>query len=304
MLFLGTFLSADVMTPVCTPTAHSTLTKVTLKNGKYKKLYITQDKNEKINSTFPKEWDFNTIFYAEYDNKSTNAGNINWDLKKISHILIKRREIGKFHWTTIAVKPVKTKEDYQLLGTDYTNAAKTEYEYALVPSFYGIEGFYDKVKIYSDFDDIFIVGQYGIIHTNLCDGFCDVTLNIPSNAITTIHNKYPSIIRNTQAKYITGNFSANFIEYNSIISDYITDDKNITEYQKEIMNFLSDGTGKLFKHFDSRLYLIDINDGITNNADGNYKLRTISFNFTEIGDSESLEDLYNNSLTDVTEEWW
>lgn len=303
MLFLSAFLSGELMSIPCTPTDCSNLTALELKNGNYDTLFITKNCKDKISPDFPDGWDFDTIFYAKFDNNA-NAGNVDWSLDTVSHVLIKRREKNDFKWHVLSVKEISKKEDFLFQGTDFTNAAKTEYEYAVVPTFHGIEGNYDSIMVNSDFEDIFLVGENGVIHTSLTDGYCDMSKNIPSSSITTIYSKYPTRIRNTKADYYSGSFRGSFVSYSVPERDFIVEDKQRTRYQQFIIDFLSDGRPKLLKHFDSRMALISIDEAIQNNANGHYQNRDISFNFTETGDFDSEKDLYNHGLLDVTEEWW
>lgn len=303
MLFLGTFLGGDEMSIPCTPTECSDITSIRLEKGKFDNLYVTRNITDEISPVFPDEWDFDTILYARFDGNA-NAGNVDWGTDTVSHILIKRREKNHFLWQVLNVKEIHKKEDFDLKGTDYTNAACTAYEYAVVPSFHGIEGNYDSIPVYSDFEDIFFVSQNGVIHTCITDGYCDMTRNTPSSTVVTINGKYPTRIRNTSANYSTGSFSGSFLSFSNLDKDYITSNKIRTGYQKRVIDFLSDGVPKLLKHFDSRMALISIDDSVSNNADGHYQNRDISFSFTEIGDAGSGKDLYENGLSDVTEEWW
>lgn len=303
MLFLGTFLGGDEMSIPCAPTDCSDITTIQLENGKYDNLYVTRNVSDDISPDFPEDWDFDTILYARFDGNA-NAGNVDWGLDTVSHILIKRREKNNFEWKVLKVKEISKREDFDLKGTDYTNAADTVYEYAVVPSFHGIEGNYDFTSVFSDFEDIFFVSKNGVIHTCITDGYCDMVRNIPSSTIVTINGRYPDRIKNTKANYYTGSFSGSFLSFSNLAKDYITSDKPRTDYQRHVIDFLSDGTAKLLKHFDSRTALIGIDESISNNANGHYQNRDISFNFTEVGDAGSIKDLYENDLSDVTEEWW
>lgn len=305
MLFSGNaFLGADMMSIPCAPTDFSDITGLTLSDCKPKLLYVTKSVTAPITKDFPDDWDYNTILYARFDRNSVNAGNVDWDIKKISHLLIKRRESGTFSWMTIHTAAVNSEEDFTIYGTDYTNAAKTAYDYAIVPSFYGIEGNYDYTSVFSDFEDVYLVSKNGVIHTSFTDEYCNMTLQIPSSAITTLNGRYPCIVRNTKANYYTGNFNGQFIEYNDSKGEYSIDDKSLNRYQDKILDFLSDGCPKLLKLSDSRIRLISIDSEIAVNADNHYKKRMISFNFQEIGNAASPEDLYHCGLSDVTEEWW
>lgn len=303
MLFLGTFMGGDVMSIPCAPTECADINSVKIENGKYDNLYITKNVIDTFSPIFPDGWDFDTILYAKFDD-SANAGNVDWGLETVSHILVKRREKNSFNWRVLEVRQITKKEDFNFQGIDYTNAAKTEYEYAVVPSFHGIEGNYDSIIVYSDFDDIFLVSQNGVIHTCLTDGYCDVTKNKISITDVTLYDKYPYKINSIKANYITGTFTGSFVSYSSLLNDYVIEDKQRIKYQNDVMSFLSDNTPKLYKHFDSSIYLVSIDDAIQNNANGHYQNKDITFNFTEIGDVDSAKDLYVNGISNVTEEWW
>lgn len=304
MLFLGTFMGNDEYSLPCTPSCCCDITRVSLMNGKFQRFFVTRNVADALSPSFPEDWDFDTIMYARFDKNSSNAGNVDWRMNQISHLLIKRKEADSFHWTTIAVKDIVDDDDFVIMGTDYTNSAKTNYEYAVVPSFYGIEGNYDAAGIYSDFEDIFIIGRNGAVCTSLGNCYLDMTNTAPSSTLTTLNSKYPTIVRNTAANYKTGSFTGNFAKLDETTGDYLVDDKNVTDCQNQVIAFLSDGSPKLLKHFDGRTLLINIDSDITNNADGHYRNRVLSFHFTEIGDNNSPKALYDSGLTDVTEEWW
>lgn len=305
MLFLGgAFMGGDAAGIPCAPTDYPNLNKLTISNGKFRRLYITKLTDGEMDKHFPEDWDYDTIFYARFDKNTVNAGNVDWDIRKVSHLLIKRREKGDFLWTTIHVKKINTEDDYVIYGTDYTNAAKTEYEYAVLPSFYGVDGEYDSTVIYSDFEEDYLVSSKGIIHTSLTDGYCDMTANAPSSSVTTLHSRYPYFLRNSRANYISGSYHGSFMEYSPVLRDYDTGEKSIHTYQNKILAFLSDGLPKILKLSDSRILLVTVDSQITNSADGHYKNRLISFDFQEAGNVHSLEELYRCGLTEITEEWW
>ncbi len=141
MFFLSkTILGASTNTIPLTPTHLNNITYIRLANGLYDCLYIIKETASEPSMDCPDEWDFDTIFHADFNN-STNAGNVDWNLKTVSHLLVKRRDTKKFKWMTIDVREVHTLEDFTkgLRGNDYTNACHVEYEYAVVPVFHGLE---------------------------------------------------------------------------------------------------------------------------------------------------------------------
>lgn len=303
MLFIGmTFMGYDEFSVPCAPIESIEIDEIILNNGMFKRFYVTKDIDSELNESFPDDFDYNTILYAKYDNSSSNAGNIDWSLENISHLLIKRKEKGKHDWTTIAVKEITDKKQISLTGVDYTNAAKTTYEYAVLPSFYGIEGGYDSTEIYSNFNEVFVISQNGGIHTDITNGFLNTTNNSPSSNLVLLNNEYPVIIKNSIANYQTGSFTGSFFPFENC--DLDMSEKAITDLQEYVISFLSDGTIKLIKCFDGRIFLVNIDPEINNNANGFYKNREITFTFTCVGNPKSTKDLYNSGLSNVSEEWW
>ena len=298
-------LGADKNTVPLSPTHLNDLTCILLKNGMYDCLYITRETRSEPSSDCPKEWDFDTIFHADFNN-STNAGNVDWNLESVSHLIIKRRDTSKFNWTTIAVKEIHALEDFSegIKGNDLTNASHTEYEYAVVPVLYGTEGLYYTVFVVSEFHDIFLAEKNNIVGTPSSDGFCDTTRRIPSSVIETIHNKYPTYIRNTAADYDKGTCKGKFIELKEDECELTVDDALRIPYQRKVMDFIADGMPKILKHFDGRIWLMIITGDPTDTADTTYNNRDISFEWAEIGSHESERDLYYTGLSDIGEEWW
>lgn len=298
-------LGADRNTIPLTCTHVNNITYILLKNGLYDCLYITKETKSEPTSDCPRNWDHDTIFHADFNN-STNAGNVDWNLKTVSHLLIKRRNTSQFKWITIAVKEIHKLEDFSegIKGNDYTNASNTEYEYGVVPVLYGTEGLYNTVFVNSKFDNIFLVEKNQIYGTPATDGFCDTTRRAPSSIVETINNKYPTYIRNTITNYDKGSCKGKFIELDEDNCDFVIDDTVRVPYQRKIMDFITDGMPKILKHFDGRIWLIVITGDPTDTADETYNNRNISFEWTEIGNYESEKDLYYTGLSDISEEWW
>lgn len=305
MLLLGsTFLGGDLACAM-TPTGITDINYVEIKNGIYDDLYLTKATDFELSNECPKAWDFDTCLYAPFSN-NTNAGNVDWNLETVSHLVIKRRTIGEFNWITLETKEIHALEDFQMNGVDYTNVSGADYEYAVVPVLYGVEGNYSTSQVHSYFSGVIIIERDKSYHTDITDGFGDYTRNIPSATIELLNSKYPVFIRNSIANYDTGTFTGNFMP----ASDGCTFDTTIdgdfsrVSYQREIMDIISDGIPKLLKFPDGRAKLVQVTPNPTDNADTVYNNRVISFSWVEIGDINSEEDLYQYGYINATEEWW
>lgn len=304
MLFLSKrILGSDTTTIPLTPTSIDNMTYVKLSNGIYDCLYITNNVIDEVSVSCKKEFDFDTILHADFNN-NTNAGNVDWSLDTVSEIIIKRRKKSDFKWMTIAVKEVNKLEDFFISKNDYTNASNVEYEYAIVPILNSGEGLYYTTFVESKFNSMFLVEKDTMIGTPITDGFCDTTRRIPSSLTETINNQYPTYVRNTKANYDKGTCKGNFLEMEEDECNFDTDDKTRVPYQLRAMDFVADGMPKILKLPDGRIWLIEVTGDPTDTADQKYNIRYINFEWAQIGNHESEKDLYYSGLSDIDEKWW
>lgn len=307
MIFFGSFLSGDIMSVACTPTDIDNINKIELSNGIYDELFATNDVESELTETIQQEWDFNTILHATFDGNAI-AGNINWSVKTVSDIAIKRRKVGEFNWVTLETKKVDSPSDFSIVGTDKTAAPNFEYEYVVIPISNGIEGNYSSaspLKVVSN--SLVVLDKDEIWATVVTDGYCDEVTNVPNSVITTMNDIYPTIISNTSANYKTINVNCQFFPANEngcLNYSDATDPAQITANNNAFMRFLNNKKPKILKNIDGRIWLVYVTTPPTNSADNNYLLRKITFGCTEIGDVNSEEDLYYAGLITSTEEWW
>ncbi len=289
-----------------TPTAVKNINYIELKNGVYDDLYMTKATGFALSHKITEGWTFDTILWAKF-NGNTNAGNVDWSTGEVSHLLLKRRLADKFQWNTLAVKEISSIEDFAIYYNDYTNASGATYEYAIVPSLYGLEGISSSYTADSDFEDLFLIEDGLVYSTDITDCFCDTTRNIPSSTVELLNSRYPVFVRNTVANYDSGTCRGSFVpfEEDECTRDLSKDgDYKRTVYQKNVMDMLTDGLPKILKLPDGRIWLIRTTPSPSDTAEESYNNRYLSFSWVEIGDINSEEDLYYLGLSDVTEEWW
>ena len=311
MIFFGSLLGADIMSVACSPTNVEDVNKIRLSNGIYDELFATNNVDNELAQDIPQEWDFDTILHATFSIDAL-AGNSDWIKDSISDIAIKRRKIGEFKWITLETKKIKTLDDFSIEGIDKTAAPNYEYEYAIVPILNGMEGNYCTalpLKVKSDC--LVVLDRDEMWSTIVTDGFCDEVSNVPNSTITTMNDKYPTIVSNTSANYKTITVNCGFLPTNetndgcAAIVDNITSELyKIADDNVAFMEFLNNRKVKLLKNIDGRMWLVYVTTPPTNSADGTYWMRKITFGCTEIGDVNSEEDLYNAGLITATEEWW
>ena len=204
MFICGSNFVGGELACALTPTGIENIDYVELKNGIYDDLYITKDTDFELSYDYEMRWDFNTVLWAKFNN-TTNAGNIDWNLESVSHIILKSRTEGNFRWKTIVVKDIHSIKDFVINYPDYFVASGQPVEYAIVPVLYGCEGIYASTSVTSKFDKMFLIEGGVVWGTEITDGFCDTTRNIPSSNVELLRRKYPKLVRNTIANYDTGN---------------------------------------------------------------------------------------------------
>lgn len=289
-----------------TPTGIENINYVELKNGIYDDLYITKDVSFELSPDYEMRWDFNTILWAKF-NGNTNAGNVDWSLETTSHIALKSRTEGNFKWKTLLVKPVNELDDFKINYPDYFIASGQPVEYAIVPVFYGCEGTYSITSVVSKFSKMFIIEDETVWGTEITEGYCDTTRNIPSSNVELLERRYPIFIKNTIANYDTGNCKGSFVPLDEESCEFGYDSEQDywrIKYQREFMDFICDSIPKILKLPDGRLWLIQITPNPTDTANQQYNDREHTWSWVEIGDVDSEEDLYYLGFSKVEPEWW
>jgi len=306
MLFCGSNFVGGESACALTPTGIENINYVELKNGIYDDLYISRNTDFGLNGGFPTEWDFDTILWARFNN-TTNAGNVDWNLETTTHIILKGRTEGNFKWKTIVVKETNTIEDFVINYPDYFVASGQPVEYAIVPILWGMEGDYATTKVTSKFNKMFLIEGNMVWGTEITDGFCDTTRNIPSSTVVLLNSRYPIFVRNTIANYDTGNCKGSFVPLDEESCEFAygaEQDYERIKYQREFMDYICDGIPKILKLPDGRLWLVQVTPDPTDTANQTYNDREISWNWVEVGNVSSESDLYYLGFSDVTEEWW
>lgn len=307
MFICGSNFVGGALACTITPTNIEDINYVELKNGVYDDLYISKATDFELTNECPEEWDFDTVLWAKF-NGNTNAGNIDWNLETTSHIVLKSRNEGDFQWKTIVAKEIHSIDDFKINYPDYFVASGQPVEYAVVNVLYGSEDNYSTTKITPKFNKMFLIEDGIIWGTDITDGCCNTTRNIPSATVELLNSKYPIFVRNTIANYDSGTCTGSFVplidEGSCELAYGVQYDYQRIKYQKEFMDFVSDGVPKILKMPDGRMWIIQITPNPTDSAKQKYNDREISFSWVEIGDVNSEEDLYYLGLSNVSPEWW
>mgnify|MGYP003299118890 CR=1 FL=1 len=285
-----------------TPPPFEYINRIVIKNGVYDDFYATRvDESIKETDTFsvPESWDAATYLHAKF-NGDIFSGNSDFGVDNTTNILIKRRVKGTYKWLPLFDIPADCSDDYNFVVVDKYAASKTIYEYAAVPIINGVEASYSITSCKVEFDDLVIIDK---------DDSCSTRFNIEMNqsrnttcgTIVPIESKYPIYVANASNDYYSGNISATFIKMNG---DNVDEDVNPSKYRDDVMSFLNNRKPKFIKHPNGNCWIASIGNTINDDDNGHPMVHHTSFDFTEIGNTESSEDLSRFGFVDIGEEWW
>lgn len=311
MIFLSgsTFFGGEIMSVPCTPTNLNNITKVEISNTIVDDFYVTKNMDTKKieENTIPSEWDWDTIMHAPFDD-DTFAGNVNWHLEELSGFVIKVKPEEQYRWITCYVKKVYNYEDLYAIGR-YLAATTGNWDVALVPITKGNkEGTYVQTSVDVNVNKLVLIDVDGVHSTFLTDGSLSMQSVMPNQAVDTLHNKYPYIIRNTVANYETVNVTATFLPNNEecIVDDM--DTRYFARWNRELKAWIMNGRTKILKSEDGDMWLGYITTPVSDQPydNGVTEYRKLSFGLTETGHPLKEKDLFEAGLIDssVTSDWW
>lgn len=278
------------------PSSVDNITNVKLTNSIFDHFNVTKNTSTVVSTSIPTGWDYDTIMNASFNN-NIDAGNVNYLINQISSIKIKRRKQGDFDWLTLATIPINKVEDLSFIFNDLLNQDNVTYEYALVPIIGEIEGQYLINSIMSQFNGVFI-GNAETIYKFLYEvKYSSNQRNQQVGVFQVLGQQYPIVVANGALSYESGNVTATILN-DDFEKTGIIDRAEIVKQKDALKNFLTDKKPKILKDWNGNIWLCIVNS----NIDVSYKEGTgmgipvISFDWTEIGESNNQQSLYNNGI--------
>jgi len=247
------------------------------------------------------KWGVQTIFDWKCD--SLDAGNITLAGMPIEFLRIKKKKSTDFQWHTYKdLEFISTQNEYN--WSDYFIESLEDYDYALVPvGANNVEGDYAIQSVSTDYENIFVLGagdiQYKFKMNMTLDAIEHVT---EEEYVTTLGSKYPYVEKNGTINYRKGHLKLLVITDSTIYGDNGIDRKAEKQLRDDLYNFLTDGLPKVFKESEGTYMLVHIKgDTVKFSPDNevNRSLQNVEFDFTEIGDAEDMNTLYNDGLIEV-----
>lgn len=294
MIFLGYNFLQDRYCWQPVPTNLVNIEDVILKNGIYDHFNITKDVDFPYITTYPGAWDLSTQMDADF-NGNINAGNIDYVVSQISSIKVKRRKKGQFDWYTLYNVPVTDPNNIDFVKYDYLAQNDTEYEYAIVPVIGNVEGEYSMNSIQSEFYGIFVTdGQSSYKFKEGASYSSNERVHI-TTTYEPYGSKYPIVVSNGNLSYDKGTAGGSIIMFTA---DEQLDRKATVQRLQAIKDFLATPSAKILKDFNGNIWLVTLSDNlpVTYYSEVGMGFARVDFNWSEIGDADNGQDLYNSNL--------
>lgn len=295
-MFIGSFLSYNTSFDATPINADST-ENILLENGIYDEVYLDNNEDLEYTTTIP-VWGHTTILDAKFHDNIL-AGNVDFTISSISGMVVKKRRIDDYKWTTIYKTDVHSEEDLSFYYNDAIVASQTKYEYAAIPILNGAEGTYQTIQVDVEFDGCFVIDTTNAYQVLLDFSSDSLNRTIKSTVVEPVNSKYPYVYYYGQSKYDKFPVTGTFIELNK--NDGTWDVSNGWRYRKTFRDFISNQRTKIVKFYDGRIYMASAIDGINETKGGHPDLVHTTVNFIEVGDVDSNEDLYYHGFTDFLE---
>lgn len=279
------------------PSNVDNITTVNLSNSIFDHFNVTRNTNTAVSATVPTVWDYDTVLDADF-NGNIEAGNVDFLIEQISAIKIKRRVQGTFNWLTLKTIPVNTVEDLTFVFNDLLNQNNVTYEYALVPIIEDVEGEYIINTVLSQFNGVFI-GDAETIYKFLYEvEYGNNQRNQQIGVFQVLGKQYPVFVANGELSYESGSVTATIL--NEDFQQNGIDRTAITQLKDAIKDFLTNRKAKILKDWNGNewLTIVNSNIGVTYKSSYGMGIPVINFEWTEIGDAQSQQDLYNNGILD------
>lgn len=278
------------------PTDIGNITKTKLQNGILDCFNINRNVTFDYTTVIPTGWDADTIMNVTFKG-NVQGGSISQIASGVTSVRIKRRIKGKFDWITIREIPISKPEDLSFIVTDNLNAYNVEYEYAFVPMVGDVEGSYIIESILSKFSGVFICDANMAFKFMAGIEYNGNTVNQQIGVFQPYNRKFPIIVSNSIMQYKTGSIGG-WVLPESYEDNHNLDRIEITKEKEILLKFLTNKKPKIIKDTNGNNWLVYFTGNPTLTYDNNYGQGMVKINaeWTEVGDPEDKDDLYENGL--------
>ena len=301
MIFLGYNFFSDTNSFAPTPSGHI-INAIRIFDGEYNSLFVSANPDLTLGN-IGDAWDYDTRIKTNFENNTLEAGNSSFSLVNTEQLLIKRRVLGEQKWVVIYIKDVETTDDFKFYFIDKYARSGIEYEYAICSVSGGIENSFVVDNVYSEFQGMYITDKdclYGTIFNVDCS---TTTQNLINSTLSLLNSKYMTVVSNGQTCSESGTASGTFLKFDDNDVNKYNRQRSF-QYRAEIKNRLANKKPLILKVEDGRIWMIRVTGQPTDSSNGHLDLRSLSFDWAEIGDYNDMETLYRNGFSDVDDGWW
>ncbi|MGL6175126.1 MAG: hypothetical protein ACRC1P_11025 [Cellulosilyticaceae bacterium] len=268
---------------------------LSIENGSYNCIRVDAEVQSPYGKPM-KDWEATTVLLGNF-NESLECGNLQQNGQGIQSLRFKKRPKGSLDWLFIDELPYKKEQNLYTVH-DRLAFSQEEYEYCLIPITNGVEGGYVVDSTVCEFTGLWAVDRFGSakLMYDLEYGEIDNKRNI--SVFETLERRYP-IIQSSGTQYRTGSNAATVVSNSTMTGqskygiDYLSDRKVVDK----TVDFLANRRPKIIKDGNGRQYLVMVSD-VRESSGQSWSggLSKVAFNWTEIGDASSLEDLIDFDL--------
>jgi len=239
------------------------------------------------------EWGFDTLFQPKFKG-TLEGGDVGNKGMAIEYIAIEKRKFDTLKWDRVALIPYKSTQILYEYIDKYVQSTQ-DYEYAVLPLTSGIKGEANIEKITCDFDYMWLVDKNSQIKLKCNVKQSDYTTNESMTTVEPLEGNY-SIIFENDLSYIKSSITA------TIASDELIDNNSINKVHERkirdnVLQFLRDKKPKIYKTSNGQFLLVKLsNVKETPMQQLNYNISDVSFDITEIGNPNDINDLEQMGL--------
>ena len=278
------------------PTSVENIVSTVVKNGIFDHFNLTKDVNSPYTPDIPDAWTYLTLMNANF-NGNINAGNVDYALEALSGFKVKRRKMTDFEWVTLTFIPITNPDQLQFVFNDNIAASLEEYEYAFVPVVAGVEGNYITNTISTKFDGVFICDIDTIYKFYAGVQYGETQKVTKVGVFEPFGRKYPVVVSNGMLGYQTGSVTGTILN-NDFVNTRQIDRLACVKERDELLDFLTNRKAKVLKDWNGKSWLMIVSGNPSVSYPDGYgmALGKATFNYTEVGDSNSQQDLFDTGM--------
>ncbi len=283
---------------------HPNYNKIELMNMVLDEIYIDEDVDIDNRTEKPDGWNYRTVLDAKLQG-NLEGGSVQAGGVQIEQIRFQKRRSDELYWEDVGVIAYRPNEQllYEVIDKFIQN--DFTYQYSLVPYTANVMG--NRVvsgEITAYFEGVFLSDKnnnYRLLYDIETD---DIEHNIASAILQPLNSKYP-IVSYGETNYRSSGITATFLSAETVNRDNGTVSVKMEKLgRQKLMDFLTNQKPKALRHQNGEIILMNIIGNPREIPDNkiNGKM-SVSFNFVEVGSTDSETLKQNDMLIGFEEEF-